>query len=234
MNADQDGRDDTAAGDGGYEEVQGVLVAQDASGAWRYRARAPGLALGGDGRAQFTLIAAGAVTMLALTASWGVPAAALDAVRAELAARAQVPPAQLSLSPAPVEVGTVRLMLGDGAGAYEELAKAQSSGAPPYHAVFNLMLSPEQADKVRKGLGGERGWLELRYEARDAAEARRAGSASREDSLTLDASLRDAQGEASLRAQMNYREQVETDSGRPAPRSRSYSADAADWGLPKQ
>lgn len=234
MNAGTNDRDDTASGDGGYQEVRGVLVAQDASGAWRYRARAPGLARGGDGRAQFTLIAAGAVTMLALTASWGVPAEALDAVRAELAARAQVPPAQLSLSPAPIEVGAVRLMLGDGAGAYEELAKVRSSGTPPYHAAFNLMLDQDQAAKVRKALSGERGWLELRYEARDAAEARVASSASREDSLTLDAALRDAQGEASLRAELNYREQAEADSGRPEPRDRSYSADAADWGLPKQ
>ena len=69
MNADKDGRAGVAAGDDGYEEVQGVLVARDADGAWRYRPRAPGLARGGDGRAQFSLIAAGPVTMLALTAS---------------------------------------------------------------------------------------------------------------------------------------------------------------------
>ncbi|QWP76953.1 hypothetical protein J5226_00655 [Lysobacter sp. K5869] len=226
-------KDDTA-GDGGYEEVQGVLVARDAGGAWRYRPCAPGVARGGDGRAQFSLIGAGPVTMLALTASWGVPSAALDAVRAELAARAQVPPAQLSLSPEPVEVGSVRLMLGDGAGGFEELAKAQSSGAPPYHAAFNLMLTAEQAAKVRKALAGERGWLELRYEASDALAARRASSAQTEESLSVDAALRDAQGEAGMSAKLRYSERVEADSGRPEPSIRSYSADAADWGLPKQ
>jgi len=230
MNAD---KDDRAVGDDGFEDIQGVLVARDADGAWRYRPRAPGLARGGDGRAQFSLIGAGAVTMLALTASWGVPAATLDAVRAELAARAQLPPAQLSLSPEPVEVGTVRLMLGDGAGGFEELAKTQSSGAPPYHAAFNLMLDAEQAAKVRKALSGERGWLELRYETRSAAPVRRAGSAYSEQSLSVDAALRDGEGEAGLRAQVRYSENIETGSGDAAPRERSYSGDAADWGLPK-
>ena len=233
MNADKDGRAGVAAGDDGYEEVQGVLVARDADGAWRYRPRAPGLARGGDGRAQFSLIAAGPVIMLALTASWGVPAATLDAVRADLAARAQLPPAQLSLSPEPVQVGTVRLMLGDGAGGFEELAKTQSSGAPPYHAAFNLMLSAEQAAKVRKALGGERGWLELRYETLDAPAVRRASSAQSEQSLSVETALRDAQGEAGLRAELRYGEKIETDSGGGEPRARSYSGDAADWGLPK-
>ncbi|QQP95531.1 hypothetical protein [Lysobacter enzymogenes] len=231
MNAD---KDDSAAGDGGYEEINGVLVAQDADGNWRYRPRAPGLARGHDGRAQFTLIGAGAVTMLALTASWGVPAATLDALRAELAARAQLPAAQLSLSPEAVEVGTVRLMLGDGAGRFEELAKAQSSGAPPYHTAFNVMLSAEQAAKVRKALSGERGWLELRYEASDAPRARRASSAHTQETLRVDAALRDAQGEAGLSAELGYSERVETDDGPHEPRTRSYSADAADWGLPTQ
>lgn len=233
MNADKEAAD---AGDlaGGYEEVQGVLVAQDADGGWRYRARAPGLARGPDGRAQFTLVGAGAITMLALTASWGVPAATLDAVRAELAARAQLPAAQLGLAPAPVEVGTVRLLLGDGAGGFEELAKAQSSGVPPYHAAFNVMLDAERAAKVRKALGGERGWLQLRYEVRDGFEPRRSSDARSEESLAVDASVRDAQGEAGMSARIGYSERIQADSGRGEPRERSYSADAVDWGLPKQ
>lgn len=233
MNAD---KDETGAGGeaGGYQDVQGVLVAQDAAGGWRYRPRAPGLARGADGRAQFALVGAGAVTMLALTASWGVPAAALEAVRAELAARAQVPAAQLGLAPAPVEVGAVRLLLGDGAGGFEELAQARSSGVPPYHAAFNVMLDAEQAARVRKALAGERGWLELRYEVRDAFESRSASSAQRERSLAMDAAVRDARGEASASARMDYSERIEADSGRPEPAARTCSADAADWGLPKQ
>lgn len=233
MNAD---KDEAGAGDqaGGYEQVQGVLVAQDADGGWRYRARAPGLARGPDGRAQFTLVGAGAITMLALTASWGVPAATLDAVRAELAARAQVPAAQLGLAPAAVEVGTVRLLLGDGAGGFEELGKAQSSGVPPYHAAFNVMLDAERAAKVRKALGGERGWLRLSYEVRDGVEPRRSSHTHSEESLAVDASVRDAQGEAGLSARIDYSERIEADSGRAEPRTRSYSADAVDWGLPKQ
>lgn len=231
MNAD---KDETAAGNDGYEQVRGVWVAQDADGVWRYRAGAPGLARSADGRAQFSLIGAGPVTMLALTASWGVAADALDAVRAELAARAQTPAAQLSLSPAPIAVGAVTLMLGDGAGGYEELAKVQSSGAPPYHAAFNLMLSAEQAAKVRKALSGERGWLQLRYQARDALETRRSASAQTDESLSVDASLRDAQGESGLRADLRYRERIESESVSPEPRDTSYSADAVDWGLPKQ
>ncbi|MGO1070179.1 hypothetical protein [Lysobacter sp. CA199] len=231
MNADKDrGAGEQAA----FEDIQGVWVAPgDGPLSWTYRARAPGLAPGTDGRAQFTLIGAGTVTMLALTAMWGVPAAQLDAVRAELAARAQAPVSQIQLSPAPVEVGEVRLMIGDGLGEYVELAKVRCSGVPPYHAAFNLMLDQVQSEKVRKALNGEHGWLELRYAATDAAAARSSRSLDDSASIDVEVSLSDSQGRADASASVRSRVGVESESGYGAAQTRSYSADAADWGLPK-
>ncbi|MFD1296899.1 hypothetical protein ACFQ4Q_09690 [Lysobacter gummosus] len=237
MNMDKDSGGKAASNadtPSGFEQIQGVLVARgDGPTSWLYRPRAPQLALSADGRAQFTLIGAGPVTMLALTAMWGVPSATLDAVRTELAARAQVPVAQLSLSPAPIEIGEVRLMLGDGQGHYVELAKARSSGVPPYHAAFNLMLDQAQAEKVRKALNGEHGWLELRYAATEAIATRTARSSQSSESVDVDVSLRDAEDEASASASLRSEGSVEALSGYHEPQTRTYSADAADWGLPK-
>ncbi|MGH8081255.1 MAG: hypothetical protein ACREP7_11820 [Lysobacter sp.] len=217
-----------------FEDIQGVWIARgDGPADWRYRARAPRLALSADGRAQFTLIAAGPITMLALTAMWGVPSSTLDAVRAELAARAQLPIERIGLSPAPVEIGEVRLMLGDGRGQFEELAKARSSGAPPYHAVFNLMLDQAQAEKVRKALKGEHGWLELRYAATEAIPVRRASSAQGSESVSVDVSLRSVDEQVDASASIFSEAAVEAASGYHETQERSYSADAADWGLPK-
>ncbi|MEH6415751.1 hypothetical protein [Pseudomonas sp. CGJS7] len=226
---------DSGASDGmAWEEIGGVWIAPgDGPMSWTYRARAPSVAPGADGRPQFAMIGAGAVTVLALTAMWGVPAATLDALRAELAARAQVPPAQIQLSPAPVEVGEVRLMLGDGHGEYVQLAKAACSGVPPYHAAFNLMLDQTQAEKVRRALNGEHGWLELRYAATDAAAARSSRSVQDSESVEVKVSLGDAQGRVEASASAYSQVGVQDEAGYGAGRSRTYSADAADWGLPK-
>lgn len=236
MSMDQDIGGEPGADTQGFEQLRGVLIARDDDGdgaSWRYRPLNPGLAPAADGRAQFALIGAGAVTMLALTAMWGVPATTLEALRADLAARAQVPASQVSLSPMAVEIGEVRLMLGDGQGAYVELAKARSSGVPPYHAAFNLMLDQAQAEKVRKALNGETGWLELRYSVTDAASPRRERSSHESESMRVDASVRrdGAQADASLDARGEAR--VESATAHEPPRTRSYSADAAHWGLPK-
>lgn len=218
----------------GYENLRGVWVAQGADATtWYYRAAAPSLATGADGRIQFTLINAGPMTMFACTGMWGVATATLDAVRADLAARAGVPVAQLNLSPAAVEVGEVSLMLGDGQGAYVQLGKTRSSGAPPYHAAFNIMLDADQAARVRKALSGERGWLELRYAITAAAPTRRTTSHETSEAFDVDVSLRSGDEQADAGLSLRSQTSAYAERGQEQQQTQHVSADAADWGLPK-
>lgn len=231
MSSNESTTADTGAG---YENLRGVLVAPgDQATTWYYRAAAPTLATDANGRVQFTFINAGPMTMFACTGMWGVATATLDAVRADLAARAGVPVAQLNLLQAPVEVGEVSLMLGDGQGGYVQLGKTRSSGAPPYHAAFNIMLDADQAARVRKALSGERGWLELRYAITAAAPSRHTASTTTSDAIDVEVSLR-ADGEQAD-AGLSLRSQVSThvERGQEQQQTQHVSADAADWGLPK-
>lgn len=223
-----------ADGGDGYETLRGVLLAPgEQANTWYYRAAAPALAAGPDGRPQFSLVSVGPVTMFACTGMWGVAGATVDALRADLAARAGVAAADLSLLPAAVEVGEVSLMLGDGNGGYVLLAKTRSSGVPPYHAAFNLMLDGEQATRVRKALDGEHGWLELRYAIAEAAASRHSASDTRSEAFDADVSLsvdgEQARAGISLRSQSG----VQIERGQEPSPARDVSADAADWGLPR-
>lgn len=217
-----------------YEDILGVWVAPaDEAATWHYRARSPGLASGADGRPQFNLMSVGSVVMLALTSAWGVSAATLDAIRVELAGRAQLPLERVTLRQAPVTVDGASLMLGDGQGAYVALAHSKSSGVPPYHAAFNVMLDGEQAAKVRKALQGEHGWMAVRYAVTDAAPMRRSASAYQSKSVEVDLSLRSRQGDEAMSAGLYRQSQVDTDDGGDADGTQQYTADAADWGLPR-
>lgn len=217
-----------------YEDILGVWVAPaDEAATWHYRARSPGLASGPDGRPQFTLMSVGSAVMLALTSAWGVSAATLDAIRVELAARAQLPPERVTLRQAPVTVEGASLMLGDGQGAYIALAHSKSSGVPPYHAAFNLMLNGEQAAKVRKALQGEHGWMAVRYDVADAAPTRRSASSCQSESVEVDLSLRSHHSEEAVSAGRYRQSQVDSEDAGDAGDARQYTADAADWGLPR-
>lgn len=217
-----------------YQEIAGVLVAPaDEPASWYYRAKAPALASDNQGRAQFSLVAVGAMAMLSLTAIWGVGAERLDALRAELAARSQLAPEQVRLYPAPVEVGDAVLLIGDGQGGYLQLASSRSSGAPPYHAAFSAMLAGEQLDKARKALSGQRGWLTIRYLIADLAPAQRESTVSSSETGEYELRVRSDAGEAgsSAVARSDYRQ--DDISARPVPKTHWYAADAADWGLPR-
>ena len=217
-----------------YQEIAGVLVAPaDEPATWYYRAKAPALAPAGNGKPQFSLVAIGAAAMLSLTAIWGVDAGSLDALRAELAARARLPLEQVRLYPAPVEVGDAVLLIGDGQGGYLPLASSRSSGAPPYHAAFSAMLAGDQLDQVRKALSGQRGWLAIRYLIADRAPAQRESTLSASETRAYELRVGGEAGEAGLSsvARSDYRQ--DDIGARPVPKTHWYAADAADWGLPR-
>ncbi len=200
---------------------------------WEYRALQPNIALTEDGHAQFTMIAAGSITMLALTTIWGVNADTLEAIRADLAAANGCTSTQVILTPSRIEANTVALQLGDGSGVFETVATAQSSGAPPYHAAFSLMLDAGQAEKARKALAGNTGWLAVRYELTGGYAARDETTATHDTSASIDVSLQS--GGDTAHAGVCASETVRASSERKEQDTQNNVAfaDAAHWTLPR-
>lgn len=198
-----------------------------ATHAWHYRARHPGIAADG-GTPQISLISAGGIHMLSLTAIWGVPSPQLEAARGLLAAEAGVDAARIELRPSPHAVGEVVLRFGDGAGAWEEAARTQSSGMPPYHAAFSLMLDDARADKVRRALGGEAGLFGVAYAWTLSGGARTTTASFDTASARVEASVRVDGDEAS--ASFDTAETLATDtaSGGGAASGEAF-ADATSW-----
>ncbi|MET0854407.1 MAG: hypothetical protein ABWY30_07225, partial [Microterricola sp.] len=218
-------------------EIDGVRLTPVAGqpATWAYRPDAAGIAPGPGGRPQFTLIEAGPVAMLALTAMWGVVADRLEAVRAKLAERARLPVRQVTLSPAAVDVHEVSLLLGDGAGAFTPLANTTSSGAPPHHAAFNVTLDAGQLERVKKAVAGKRGWLAVRYVVRNQPPAVRAASSTTSSSASTSTTVtRSADGATVATRDASSVEHAAssgTSSAAPAAPVEVFQTDAADWGL---
>lgn len=196
---------------------------------WHYRARHPGIAADG-GTPQISLISAGGIHMLSLTAIWGVPSPQLEAARGVLAAEAGVDAARIELRPSPHAVGEVALRFGNGAGAWEEAARTQSSGMPPYHAAFSLMLDDARADKVKRALAGEAGLFGVAYAWMLPGGARTTTSSVDSASSRVDASVRvdDAAGSASFATTDTLA--TGTASGGDATSGEAFS-DAMSWRL---
>jgi len=218
-------------------EIEGVRLSPVAGepSTWSYQPTRAGLAQDAGGRKQFTLMQAGPIAMLALTAMWGVGAETMERVRHALAAKAGIPAERVMLSPAPVDVGEVTLLIGDGAGGFATLASTHSSGAPPYNAAFNLTLDAGQLEKVRKAVQGTRGWLAVRYVVTEQAPASRSSTASAAASASASASIRQAAGGSSDTAGFAIGVTVSAEgaeaTGPPAPRTMQFQSDAADWEL---
>lgn len=200
---------------------------------WEYRALHPNIALTGDGRAQFTMIAAGSVTMLSLTTMWGVDADTLESVRADLATVDGCAAAQVVLTPSPVEANAAALQFGDGQGAFATVATVTTSGAPPYHAAFNLMLDEQQAEKARSALAGKAGWLAVRYELTGGYAARGESTAGRDTSASINISMQS--GDDTACADVSATESAHASSVRGDAKAQDDSAfaDAAHWDLPR-
>lgn len=146
-------------------ELKNALVIPDeGAGVWYYAPRSPGIALDGNGRPQFNLLAAGPVSFLQITGTWSLSAADIDAARRELAGKLGKNPASLNFLPVPETIDGVALLMDDGADGYTVLQQGKSSGMPPYHAAFNVMLDEKQLKTVKEALDGKRHQVVLRYD----------------------------------------------------------------------
>ena len=200
---------------------------------WQYRALQPNIALTQDGRAQFTMIAAGNITMLSLTTMWGVNAQTLETIRTELAAANACTAAQIVLTPSTIEANAAALQFGDGSGTFSTVATATSSGTPPYHAAFNLMLDAEQAEKARSALAGKTGWMAVRYALTGGFAAGGDTTAARDTSASIEVSLRSGGDTAHAGACASETVHTSRDRKHQDIQDAFAFADAAHWGLPR-
>jgi hypothetical protein len=141
-----------------------VTASDDDPDTFVFAPRKPDLALDENGRRQLNLLNAGPVSFLQVTGMWGLSAPKLDALRGELARKLGRNPATLRLRPQADTVRNVELRLGEGADAVV-LGTSTSSGVPPYHAAFSVMLDdPKRINRVKEALEGKERQLVLRYD----------------------------------------------------------------------
>jgi hypothetical protein len=120
----------------------------------------------GHGRPLFNLIVAGSTRYAMFTAVWRAVDTTLSALREEIARREEIAdPSTIILSFAPVHTVKCDLLLGDGSGELQTIATSSTSGMPPYGALFNLNLTPEQFAGVAAAAHGRTGHLLIEYTA---------------------------------------------------------------------
>lgn len=141
-----------------------VIPSGDDPGTFLYAPKTPRIALDANGRHQLNLLSAGAVAFLQVTGAWGLNGAEVEEVREQLARKLGVQASTLRLQPLADSVDGAALLLGDGEGELRVLQESKSSGVPPFHAAFNVMLDETQLQTVRKALDGNHRLLALRYD----------------------------------------------------------------------
>ncbi|MGE0667205.1 MAG: hypothetical protein AB7O49_11670 [Sphingomonadales bacterium] len=207
-------------------ELSNAVAVEDAgSGTWYYAPKEPGIARDGNGRPQFNLLSAGPVSFLQITGTWGLGAADVDGARRELAGKLGRDPTSLDFRPMPERVDGVSLMLGDGADGYTVLQQGKSSGMPPHHAAFNVMLDERQLKTVREALDGKQHQLVLRYDITrqtpvTSATAEHVATSEADEGCGPDGSWSSASGHAETSASRETVMQTE---------KLGVQLDAADW-----
>jgi len=141
-----------------------IAIPDEGSGLWYYAPKKPGIARNSNGQPEFNLMTAGPVSFLQITGSWGVSAADVDSARQELCGKLRISPDDLDFRPAPDRVDSVSLLISDGSGGFTVLQEGKSSGMPPHHATFSVMLDDKQLEKVKDAIGGKRDQLTLCYD----------------------------------------------------------------------
>lgn len=119
-----------------------------------------------QGEPTLSCLVAGGMTMLQLGVELQPDAAALERLRQHIAAQRGIDAAQVQLTPAPVTIESVTLALADEHGAPQTLATSQSSGFPPYNAIFSVQLDDAQKSRALSAIGGQTGLLSITYRMR--------------------------------------------------------------------
>lgn len=138
----------------------------DEAGRFYYLPRCPIPDRDSSGRPVLTLWLGESISWLQLGAQWNAEEAALQALPAEIARRFPgrgLSESTIRLTPGQAMVESVRLMIGNGAGQFADLQTSSSSGYPPFSALFNTTLTPEQRSQATGALNGNPDYLKITY-----------------------------------------------------------------------
>lgn len=126
---------------------------------------APGPQRNSQGVPAISLFASDQVAILQLSSQWD-NSIQLEELRKYLANKfPELKLAAIRLQSAPLVVEEVRLTLKDNAGNPEVLGTSNSSGHPPFSAVFSVQLSNEQKAQAISAFNGHKGFLTISYQA---------------------------------------------------------------------
>jgi hypothetical protein len=101
---------------------------------------------------------------LQLGVEWKLEPSQIEPLRRTIASRHPTLVASaIDLQPAPARVEAVHLLVRNATGQLESVARASSSGFPPYITLFAVTLNREQKTHAVSALHGRRGFLAIRY-----------------------------------------------------------------------
>ncbi|MBK7820434.1 MAG: hypothetical protein IPJ61_05005 [Tessaracoccus sp.] len=139
----------------------GVECRRVADDTWSYVSLAPWPQQSHDGSPMMSLLAAGDIAFLQLTAQLDPPGATLDQVRATLAAGRN--PATITLTSGVRTVRAVEVTVGADDDT-RVLATSTGSGFPPFTAAFGISLTRDDRPAVDAALRGEAGHVHITYD----------------------------------------------------------------------
>ena len=125
--------------------------------------REPSLQSDAGGRPMLTMVDLGTSAYLLFTGRWAASEHDLSALRSEIAIRDHEPVDLIKLSYAPITSPRCNALIGNGGGSFQTIATSNTSGVPPYDAVFNLFLENDQVAHAKASLRGEQGFLGIEY-----------------------------------------------------------------------
>lgn len=158
----------SAAGD--HLIALGVECRRASDGTWSYVSVAPWPQLSSDGRPMLSVLTAGDIAFVSLTAQLDPPGAALEQVRAILAEGRQ--PATVTLTSGVRRVRAAEVSIGP-RGATRVVATSPTSGFPPFTAAFAMQPSAEERAEFEAAMRGEDGHVRITYHAEtDEGQAR--------------------------------------------------------------
>lgn len=136
---------------------------QDEPERFFYLPGSPGPEKDQQDRPTLMLLVSDQAAILQLGTRWEVEIQLLEEFTKHLAQQYQLDRDAIHISPVPVTIESVMLILNDGQGNFIEMQKSSSSHYPPYAALFNVTFTAAQKSQVISALNGHEDILKIIY-----------------------------------------------------------------------
>lgn len=146
-----------------FGNIRAFSNAQDPNH-WSFIPLQPDLQRGADGRPMISLFEHGVFAQLTFSTLWQADPDELSALANIIGGDNDASPV-LQLAFAPISSPRCRVLVADGAGGFSPIGTSDTSGYPPYQALFNLGLSGAELEHARAALRGEPSHLKIEYAA---------------------------------------------------------------------